>query len=171
MTLYLVRHGRPLIDPEVPAAQWSLDPAHHDDVLRLRRSGRLPDGALWFSSTEPKAVQTARLLTDTTVPALPDLCEVRRPGRWVDDFEAAVLRGFADPDTAPLPGWESCRAATSRLTRCLNDLRTAEPGRDLVLVGHGTAWILLAATVSGTEPDVRRWQRLAMPDLIVVDHR
>lgn len=30
MTLFLVRHGRPLVVPGVPAAEWELDPAAYD---------------------------------------------------------------------------------------------------------------------------------------------
>ena len=39
--LYLVRHGRPLIDPARPAHEWPLDPAYADDVRALRP--RLPE--------------------------------------------------------------------------------------------------------------------------------
>ncbi len=54
--LYLVRHGRPLIDRSRPAHEWELDPAAYDGVWALRASGRLPDRAAWFGSptgTEP----------------------------------------------------------------------------------------------------------------------
>ncbi len=43
MTWFLVRHGRPLVVPGVPASQWELDPAAFDDVWALR--DRLPQGA------------------------------------------------------------------------------------------------------------------------------
>jgi broad specificity phosphatase PhoE len=42
-------------------------------------------------------------------------------------------------------------------------------GEDLVLVGHGTAWILLAGELTGTPPDLERWTSLRMPDVIEVD--
>jgi hypothetical protein len=38
----------------------------------------------------------------------------------------------------------------------------------LVLVGHGTAWTVLVAELTGAEPDLARWRAMAMPDLIVV---
>jgi len=40
---------------------------------------------------------------------------------------------------------------------------------DVVLVGHGTAWTLVAADLTGREPDLTRWEALAMPDVITVD--
>jgi hypothetical protein len=38
-----------------------------------------------------------------------------------------------------------------------------------VLVGHGTAWTVLAARGTGAAPDLSRWARLGMPDVIEVD--
>ncbi len=55
VTLFLVRHERPVIDPTTPAASWPLDPAGFDDVWALR--DRLPQGAVWFTSPEPKALE------------------------------------------------------------------------------------------------------------------
>ena len=42
------------------------------------------------------------------------------------------------------------------------------PGTDLVLVGHGTAWTVLVASLTGERPDLDRWAAMAMPDLIEV---
>jgi broad specificity phosphatase PhoE len=39
---------------------------------------------------------------------------------------------------------------------------------DVVLVGHGTAWTVLVAELTGRPPDLARWESLAMPDLITV---
>jgi broad specificity phosphatase PhoE len=39
---------------------------------------------------------------------------------------------------------------------------------DVVLVGHGTAWTLLVADLTGRDPDLTRWASLGMPDLIEV---
>ena len=39
---------------------------------------------------------------------------------------------------------------------------------DVVPVGHGTAWTLLVAGLTGREPDLVRWESLGMPDVIEV---
>jgi hypothetical protein len=39
----------------------------------------------------------------------------------------------------------------------------------VVLVGHGTAWTVLAAPGTGTAPGLSRRARLGMPDAIEVD--
>jgi broad specificity phosphatase PhoE len=43
------------------------------------------------------------------------------------------------------------------------------PDSDVVLVGHGTTWTLLDADVRDVEPDLDRWARLAMPDLLTCE--
>ena len=169
MTLHLVRHGRPLLAPGVPAAQWELDPAAYDDVWALRASGRLPHRAAWLSSPEPKAMQTAGLLTDGDVGVLPDLREHERSGEWVDDFPAAVRRAFAEPDVPAVEGWEPLTACRDRVSRAVRRVLEVHGGDDVVLVGHGTAWTLVVADLTGRPPDLDRWQALAMPDVISLE--
>ena len=168
--LYLVRHGRPLIDRALPPHEWPLDPAYADDVRALRT--RLPVRADWFSSPEPKAHATARLLTDRPVEVVPDLREQERHStEWVDDFAGVVRRAFDHPDQPASAGWEPLVHTRQRVVAAVKDIlrrqRDRDPGRDrvIVLVGHGTAWTLLRADLLGEEPDLTWWSRLAMPDL------
>ena len=168
MTLHLVRHGRPLVVPGVPAAAWDLDPAAYDDVWALRASGRLPSRAAWFSSAEPKAQQTAELLTDGGFGVLPDLGEQVRGGEWVEDLTGAVRRAFASPDEPAVPGWEPLAACRDRVVTAVRRVLEVHGDDDVVLVGHGTAWTLVVADLTGDEPDLDRWEGLAMPDLITV---
>jgi broad specificity phosphatase PhoE len=160
--LFLVRHGRSLTVPGVPAAEWELDPAGFDDVWALRTSGRLPERAAWFCSPEPKAVQTAQLLTEGDVGVVPDLREHERSGEWLDDFTGAVRRAFARPDEPAVAGWEPLQACRDRVVLDVN------AGEDVVLVGHGTAWTLVVAELTGSAPDLVRWESLAMPDVLTV---
>lgn len=170
MALHLVRHGLPRIDPTLPAHAWELDPAGYDDVWALRESGRLPGRAAWFSSPEPKALGTAALLTDATVGVVDDLAEHRRDSTdWIDDFEGTVRRAFAEPDRSAYDGWEPLAACRRRVVAAVLPLLSALGDDDLVLVGHGTAWTLLVADVTGAEPDLDAWASLAMPDLIRLD--
>ncbi len=170
MTLYLVRHGRPAIDRAVPAHEWELDPAGYDDVWALRSSGRLPARAAWFSSPEPKAIVTAELLTDGEVGVVDDLREmVRDSTDWIEPFEPVVRRCFESPDLSAYPGWEPLSRCRDRVVRAVEGIRSAHPHDDVVLVGHATAWTVLSAALTGTEPDLARWRALTMPDLLVVE--
>jgi broad specificity phosphatase PhoE len=169
--LFLVRHGRPLVDPAAAAATWPLDPASRGDVEALRDSGRLPTAASWFSSPEPKARATAALLTDLPVTVVEELTEQHRGAHWLesrDELEGAVRRAFERPEEAAVPGWEPLAATRDRVVPAVRRLRSTHEG-DLVLVGHGTAWTVLVAALTGRPPDLEAWRRLAMPDVWVVD--
>ena len=167
MSLFLVRHGRPSIDPTTPAATWDLDPTAYDDVWALRE--RLPIGGGWYSSPEPKAVQTAQLLTDGPVGIIDDLREVSRAAGFLDDFVAIVRQGFARPDAPAVDGWEAFAVCRARVVAAVRPVLSTHALEDIVLVGHGTAWTLLVAELTGTAPDVERWAGLGLPDVIVIE--
>ena len=171
MTLFLVRHGLPAPDPALPPEQWPLDPDGFAAIDALRASGRLPSDASWFSSPEPKAHGTAAMLTDGPVDVVDDLAEHRRGVRWFDRqeaFRAAVRRAFEVPDERVVPEWEPLAETHERVVGAVRRLLQS-PGGDLVLVGHGTAWTVLVAALTGRAPDLDAWERLSMPDLWVVD--
>jgi broad specificity phosphatase PhoE len=162
--LYLVRHGRPLIDRARPAHEWELDPTYADDVRALRP--RLPMHAAWFSSPEPKALATARLLTDEPVEVVDDLREhERHTTDWVDDFEPVVRRAFEQPEVPAYAGWAPLVDTRRRLVTAVEGILDQHPGHDVVLVGHGTAWTLVRSALTGEPPDLDRWSRLSMPDV------
>ena len=169
MTLHLVRHGRPAMVRGVPAAEWELDPAAYDDVWALRSSGRLPERAAWFCSAEPKAMQTAQLLTDAEVGVVPDLGEHVRSGEWIDDFAGTVRRAFEHPGLPAADGWEPLDACRARVVPAVRRVLDVHGVDDVVLVGHGTAWTLVVAELTGQPPDLERWSALAMPDLMTVE--
>jgi broad specificity phosphatase PhoE len=163
-SLFLVRHGRPLVDRKRPAHEWQLDPAYADDVRALRP--RLPQHAAWFSSPEPKALATAALLTDEPVEVVADLREQERStSMWVDDFEAVVRRAFDRPDVSTYAGWEPLADTRRRVVTAVEGILDQHPDHDVVLVGHGTAWTLLRAALRGDPPDLDWWTRLSLPDV------
>jgi len=169
VALHLVRHGRSLPRPGVPAHEWELDPAGFDDVWALRESGRLPQRAVWFTSPEPKAIATAQLLHEGEVGVVLDLREhLRDTTDWLEDFPGTVERAFAAPDEPAYVGWEPLAACRERVARAVDGILAAHAEEEVVLVGHGTAWTLLVAELTGEAPDLERWRTMAMPDLLVV---
>lgn len=163
--LYLVRHGRPAIDRSRPAHEWPLDPAYADDVRA--RGPRLPQHAAWYSSPEPKAIGTARLLTHEAVEVVDELREhERHTTDWVEDFETVVRRAFERPDVPAYDGWEPLADTRRRVVAATAAILDVNPSGDVVLVGHGTAWTVLRAALTGEPPDLDAWARLAMPDVL-----
>jgi broad specificity phosphatase PhoE len=163
--LFLVRHGRPRIDRSQAAHLWPLDPSHADQVQVLR--DRLPEHASWYSSPEPKALGTAVLLTDDPVEVVDDLREHERHSTdWVEDFEEVVRRAFAEPELPAYDGWEPLAVTRRRVVAAVAGILGVHPSGDVVLVGHGTAWTLLVAALTGQDPDLDAWARLEMPDVV-----
>lgn len=170
VALYLVRHGRPILDKAVPASAWVLDQEHEYLVEELAAHAPWPDDAVWYTSPEPKAARTAFLLAKREVPMVVDLREHDRGGSgWVPDFAGVVREAFTSPHAVARPGWEPIVRTRSRVVAAVRKILAEHPGRDVVLVGHGTAWTLLAAELTGTEPDLERWGSLAMPDVITLE--
>ena len=168
--VHLVRHGLPAIDRERPPHEWPLDPTGLPAIETLRGSGRLPAEARWFSSPEPKALETARRLTDSPVTVVPALREHERHStRWIADFGGAVRRAFEHPDVPAVAGWEPLSVTRDRVVPVVRRLLAFHPDDPIVLAGHGTAWTLLAAELTGAPPDLDRWAALAMPDVFPVE--
>ncbi len=166
VAMHLVRHGEPRQDATRPPWEWELSAGAAARVKALRRSGVLPAHALWVSSPEPKAASTAALLTDTPVRLDDDLREAGRDGELLatDAFLGRVLESFADLDSPAAPGWEPLRAAQARMVAVAERAVAEAGGRDVVLVGHGTAMTMLVTALTNTPPDVRGWQRMLLPD-------
>lgn len=170
MLLHLVRHGRPAVEPGLPAATWRL----HDDaapaVQIMRDCEAVPAAAHCWSSPEPKALETAELLYPPGVHLDKCLREAERAARWLsaDEFADAVRRSFETPDVPALPGWEPLESTRQRVVpavlRILDLARAESNDLDVVLVGHGTAWTLLVSELTGAPPDLESWAAMTMPD-------
>lgn len=131
MALFLVRHGRALGDPDGPASARELDPTGFDDVWTLR--DRLPQGAAWFTGPEPVSVATCQLLTEG---------------------EVGILAGLREPDPGEHPD-----AVRERVAGTVGAVLAEEAGRDVVLVGHRQAWVVVAGDAAA---------RLGTPDLLTL---
>jgi broad specificity phosphatase PhoE len=171
--VHLVRHAPPRMDRSVPPWEWVLAPSAGEAAARLRDANVLPRDAWWVCSCEPKAVQTARLLTDLEVRLDPDLGEATRDAEFLgmDEFRGRVLRSFASPDASAAPGWEPLTTTTSRVVRAAERATSQAAGRDVVLVGHGTAQTMLVSALTGEPPDVPAWEEMLMPDHCALDVR
>lgn len=168
--LHLVRHGLPAFVEGRPPHAWELDPAGFAAIEKLRASHLIPASATWFSSSEPKALGTSRRLTDLQVQVVDDLREHERNStHWIDDFSGAVRRAFASPDEAAAPGWEPLRITRDRVVPAVREIIADHRDDEIVLVGHGTAWTLLKAELTGEPPDLEAWAALGMPDLWVLE--
>ncbi|HET7684564.1 MAG TPA: histidine phosphatase family protein [Marmoricola sp.] len=166
MGLFLVRHAEPEIDPTRDATTWELAPGAEAQLEAI--AAQLPPDARHFSSPEPKAIATARMLTAEPVEVVADLREHERGAAWIDDYETTVVRALLRPIEAAYDGWATCFRTQQRVAAAVQRLLDRLPGKDLVLVGHGIAWTLLVAEFTDSDPDPELWASLGMPDLVVL---
>jgi len=112
---------------------------------------------------------TSRRLTDLQVQVVDSLREHERHStHWIDDFSDAVRRAFESPDEAAVPGWEPLNITRDRVVPAVRQILTDHLDDEIVLVGHGTAWTLLKAELTGEPPDLEAWAAFEMPDLWVL---
>ncbi len=166
--LLVIRHARTRKDRDRPAEEWGLDPAGLDEMRAGASAWDWPAVRHWYSSPEPKAVATARLLTSTPVEVVDDLRELRR-GAWSDEYDEVVRRLFARTAESPAPGWEPGHEAVQRFDSALRGLARRHPGEDVAVVTHGLVLSLWRARLAGADRvDLSDWRSLAFPDLLTL---
>jgi len=155
--LYLT-HPQVLVDPVKEIRDWSLSNLGQRRVSALANSNALNRVTAVISSTETKAIETARPLAD----GLNCELEVRELMHENDrsstgflpskEFEIVADQFFVFPDTS-VRGWETATAAQSRIVAEVgNCLRVHEDG-DVLFVGHGAVGTLLYCYLSGVPID------------------
>jgi broad specificity phosphatase PhoE len=166
VTLYLVRHAMPQIDPAADPATWPLGAGGRAAARQLSR--RLPAGAFLVASDEPKAWQTLDPGGERGVPQDARLREVRRTEEFNDDFRR-VRRSYVSG--AVIAGWEPQIEVACRFAAAIEAATDHAGGRDVVVASHGMAMtVWLTQAISLPEPG-EFWAGLRYPDLLAVDLR
>ncbi|WP_299919053.1 histidine phosphatase family protein [uncultured Roseobacter sp.] len=151
-------HPQVQIDPQKEIQLWSLNDTGAARVARLAQSNALAGTRRIVTSAEVKAVETARPLADALGCAL----EVRERMHENDrsatgflpprEFEQVADQFFAEPETS-VRGWETARAAQSRIVSEVRAcLRDHDEG-DVLFVGHGGVGTLLYCHLAGLAID------------------
>jgi broad specificity phosphatase PhoE len=164
--LVLVKHSLPTVDPAVHAAEWRLgeEGRVRCQALAMRLRDYAPNAIV--ASTEPKAVETARLVGETLsldVELDDRLREHDRTGiPWLDgeEFERSVQEAFARPDEVVF-GRESIADVQRRFAAAAD-----RPGS--AVVAHGTAISAFVGARTGIDP-FGLWRRLGLPAIVVLD--
>src|SRR5579859_4354999 len=170
-TLILVRHSKPDVAPDVPAAEWRLSAEGRERCgpLAVRLATYAPTAIV--SSTEPKAVETAAVLAERlglTATQRDDLREHDRSGVGYlapDAFEAAIAAFFRQVNDLVL-GKETASRARERFTVAVEDELAAHGTGSLIVVAHGTVITLFAQEYADIEPQ-SFWRALGMPAYVV----
>ena len=165
--LFLVRHARPSVDPEVPPSEWGLSSEGVAGAERLanRMVGAEISVDLVVSSVERKCRETAAIIADRLQCQFQtghDLHEHRRPWAGSEEEFRAQTEAFFQSDEASEP--------TDRFDRALRALHKAHAGRRLLVVTHGTVMSLHLARHYRVDAWTT-WQQLGMPGYYALDRK
>lgn len=164
--LILIRHSIPEVRPDAPPSTWHLAP---EGVARAKTFAARIDlsrASRIFSSAEPKALETARVLGEAwqlPVEQVTGLHEHERPETRIvppAQFEANIRALFARPSEIVF-GSESADAARQRFTTAVAGLVERHHG-DVAVVTHGTVMALFVAAHTGRDA-FELWKQQQMP--------
>ncbi len=150
-----ITHPEVRIDPAVPVPEWALSDR---GVERTREASRLP----WVqalrrivSSTETKALETARILAGTSRAEVEISAEMHENDRSAtgflppQQFEQAANWFFAHAAES-FHGWERAIDAQMRIVAAVKAvLCTHDPSQPIAFVGHGGVGTLLKCHIEG----------------------
>lgn len=172
--LYLVRHPHTQPNPAVPASRWRLSETGRAQVFALLDAPFWARVAAVYTSDHYKAAVVGQLAApryDLPHHVIPGLAEAQRD-RWAgrEAFLAAQARFFAEPDRAPLPGWESASAARERFCAAMDAVLAGHPaGESLVVAAHGTVLTLYYAHLRAAPPSMDFWRSIGFAAVQAVD--
>lgn len=171
--LILVKHAAPQVTPGAPPEAWELSEKGREACAPLARALRGHEIARIFSSTEPKAVQTAEriaALLNVTWQTAAGLHEHDRgdvPHMASRDFISHMELMFRRPDELVL-GRETANEALARFAAAVGSAMD-QPGQgNTAIVSHGTVIALFIARYTHSQP-FDLWRQLGLPSFVVID--
>jgi len=172
--LVLVRHGD-IVHPGVAAFDEAvLSEAGKEQMRELAARWPCEKPAIVFSSTLPRALQSAMILCDAFGAPLRALADLRE---WSPSFaniteeeylrrEEECLRDLdKEYDTD-----ESINEATERIRRGMDRVVTEAGRGNAAVVGHGMIFTMFLASIRGERPDIEYKRRINNAATAVVDY-
>ena len=151
--LRYITHPDVEIDPDLPVPTWGLSAeGRRRAAVMVTQTWARSLGSV-VSSSETKALQTARLLADhlgIEVEVRPSTGEIDRSATgFVSEgrHEELADRFFSEPGSSA-EGWETAHDAQNRIVEAVADLVT-DSEHDVAVVGHGAVGTLLMCHLAG----------------------
>lgn len=152
-TSYFISHTPTAITPNVPVDQWQLSELGQQQAAEAAALPWIADVQRFISSTEPKAIETARILIgarDLQLQTDPMLGENDRSSTGYlpkTEFEITSDKFFSRPEQSVL-GWERAIDAQRRIIAAIRRL-AALSSVTTAYVSHGAVGSLLLADLLG----------------------
>ncbi len=170
--LILVKHGQPVVAPDIPRSKWALSAEGREASLALARKLVAFGPRSLFASPEPKAYDTALAMGEVlglSVQVDADLHEhradhnpfVTAPG----GIEALIEAALRDPDRLVM-GEETGSSARARFAAAMGRIAASGQGAKVV-VAHGRIITLWLSAQLGFDP-APFWRRLSLASAAVL---
>ena len=146
--LRYLSHPQVQIDVNIPVPKWGLSETGIKRANALINSRALANNIAIISSTEKKAIETAKIiaLIFNKIPEIHNnLHENDRSSTGFlkpDEFEKTADSFFAQPEQS-ICGWERAIDVQSRIVKATMSIIKIHENRDILMVGHGAVGTLL----------------------------
>ena len=168
--LILIKHARPQQVEGVPPEQWGLSPEGRESCAVLAEAVGRHVPAVIASSTEPKAAQTAGIVSErlgVAVEPVEHLHEHDRTGvplMATREFISLMALFFKQPGRLVL-GNETADAMARRFQRAIDGLLRSHAEGNVAVVSHGTAIAQFAADHGAGDP-FAMWRAMGLPSIL-----
>jgi broad specificity phosphatase PhoE len=171
-TLVLAKHAMPQIRPDVPPDRWHLSVEGIGGAKRLAERIRTYEPTAIVSSAEPKALETAAIVSDALGLPLESPFGLHEHERTAwgflgqDTFEQRVAEVFARPADVVF-GAESAVDALGRFASAVERAVAGDRG-NIAVISHGTVISLFVAD-RAHEHGHSLWKMLGLPSYAVLE--
>lgn len=151
-TVYFISHPEVIVDSAVPVTEWALSEIGAQRMQAFVKHPTLTHVSAVFASSERKAVQAARLLSEPRGLPLEIIKELGENDRsstgYLEKtkFEAAADAFFAAP-THSFHGWETAHDAQKRIVRAIDQIISKASTGDLAIISHGAVGTLFKCSL------------------------
>ncbi|MHA2141074.1 MAG: histidine phosphatase family protein [Candidatus Thorarchaeota archaeon] len=159
-----MKHGKTAIDRNFPVHDWPLTEEGLRQVEALVSSGIFDSVDSIFSSTEPKAMQTAQPFADRLgidIVSFPELRELdRAKGGFLSKAKYQQSVKEILNRHAVVTGWELRENALSRFQSGIMKIMSKDDFDQALLISHGLVLSMHFADLLGVDDVFSRWQKM-----------
>jgi len=171
--LILIKHSLPEVLSDVPARDWELSEEGRERARELAGKLSIYHPEIIISSIEPKARETAQILSENLELEFMEAGGLHEHGRSQspyyskNNFQHLVQEFFRKPDVLVF-GKETASQALERFRQALGSVLDDNKGKTTALVAHGTVISLFVAWLTGCD-GYQLWSELGLPSFVVLD--
>ena len=173
-TLIFLRHAETKKDKDAPVSKWSLTGEGKKRAQDLAKTSIFDDVDIIISSSEKKAIETAKPFAERLGKEIIQITELGEIGRdkggllSKEEYNTMKARIFEDLDYTA-HGWETARHALERFKSAVEKIDKEYECKKVLIVSHGTVMSLYFSELQNDLKNVfSRWKRLGFCDWGVV---